>query len=47
MTNPMARWGDRGKHEGHDEDSKITEEPRLITINPKRKKTSVTSKNSQ
>ncbi len=37
--NPMTRWGDKGRYEGHDDDSTNTEEPLRWTIKAKKEDT--------
>ena len=36
--NPMARWGDKGRFDGRDDDSTNTEEPVKFTIKTKEAK---------
>jgi hypothetical protein len=48
--NPMARWGDKGRFEGRDVDTKVSANARKkIVFAPKKKKrkTSVTKENTE
>jgi Zn ribbon nucleic-acid-binding protein len=48
IVNPMARWGDKGRFEGRDVDTKVSANARKkIVFAPKRRKTSVTKKNKE
>jgi hypothetical protein len=45
--NPMARWGDKGRYEGRDDDTTNAEGPKKFVIVVKPHQTSVTTKDKE